>query len=63
MIDNTRLLHDQRAAVVLNAFEDEAADVTIAYFPGSYASLKDKASLREVMQNLMRTNSSLSGKP
>jgi hypothetical protein len=63
MIDNTRLTHDQRVAVVLNAIEDSSADVTLAYFPGSYASLKDKASLEERIQNLMRTNNSLSGKP
>ncbi len=63
MIDNTRLPHDQRAALVLNAFEDGAADVTLAFFPGSYASLKDKASYQEVLQNLMRTNDSLSRKP
>ena len=62
MIDNTRLPHDQRAAVVLNAFEDGAADVTLALFPGSYASLKDKASLQEVLQNLMKTETTLPSK-
>jgi hypothetical protein len=60
MIDNTRLPHDQRAAVVLNSFEDGFADVTVALFPGSYASLKDKASLQEILQNLTKTNDSLS---
>jgi hypothetical protein len=55
MIDNTRLPHDQRAAVVLNSFEDGFADVTIALFPGSYASLKDKASLEEILQNMTKT--------
>jgi hypothetical protein len=55
MIDNTRLPNDQRAAVVLNAFEAGAADITLVLFPGSYASLKDKASLQEVLQNLMKT--------
>jgi hypothetical protein len=55
MIDNTRLPHDQRAAVVLNAFEDGFADITLAYFPGSYASLKEKASYQEVFQNLMKS--------
>jgi hypothetical protein len=63
MIDNTRLPHDQRAAVVLNAIEESSADITLAYFPGSYASLKDKASLEEIIQNLMRTNQSTSRKP
>jgi hypothetical protein len=56
MIDNTRLTNDQRAAVVLNAFEDGAASITLAYFPGSYASLKDKASLQEVLQNMLKAD-------
>ena len=59
MIDNTRLTHDQRAAVILNSFEDGAADITLAYFPGSYSSLKEKASYQEVFQNLVKTNESL----
>lgn len=63
MIDNTRLPHDQRVAVVLNAFEDDSADITLAYFPGSYASLKEKPYYQEVIQNLMKTRASLeSGK-
>lgn len=56
MIDNTRLSSDQRCAVVLNAFEDESADITLAYFPGSYASLKEKPYYQEVVQKLMRIN-------
>ncbi len=59
MIDNTRLPHDQRCSVVLNAFEDGQADITLVYFPGSYASLKEKPYFQEVVQNLMRTNSLL----
>ncbi len=57
VIDNTRLTHDQRCAVVLNAFEDGLAAITLAYFPGSYASLKEKPYYQEVVQKLMRTNS------
>ncbi len=60
MIDNTRMPHDQRAAVVLTAFEDGYASVTLTYFPGSYASLKEKASYQEVFQNLVKTNQTLS---
>ena len=63
MIDNTRLTHDQRAAVVLNAFEDGSADVTLAYFPGSYASLKEKPYYQEVVQKLMGTNEGMTRKP
>jgi hypothetical protein len=60
MIDNTRLTHDQRCAVVLNAFEDGAADITMSYFPGSYASLKEKPYYSEVVESLMRTNAQMS---
>ncbi len=56
MIDNARLGSDQRCALVLNAFEDGSADVTLAFFPGSYASLKEKPYYQEVVQKLMRTN-------
>jgi hypothetical protein len=52
MIDNTRLSHDQRAAVVVNQFGDDGADVTLVYFPGSYASLKEKVSYDEVVEKL-----------
>ncbi len=62
MIDNTRLSHDQRCSVVLNAFEDGSADVTLVYFPGSYASLKEQPYYQEVIENLMRTNSLFSQK-
>jgi hypothetical protein len=59
MIDNTRLDHDQRCALVLNAFEETSADITLAFFPGSYASLKEKPYYQEVVQNLMNTNAAL----
>jgi len=62
MIDNTRLGQDQRCAVVLNAFEDNSADITLLYFPGSYASLKEKPYYLEVVQNLMRSNAMLEQK-
>lgn len=53
MIDNTRLSGDQRAAVVLNAFEPgAAADLTLVIFPGSYASLKEHVSIDELVENL-----------
>jgi hypothetical protein len=52
MIDNTRLSDDQRAAVVLNQMNEDAADLTIVYFPGSYASLREKVSYDEVVERL-----------
>ncbi len=56
MIENTRLSQDQRCAIVLNAFEGSSADITLVYFPGSYASLKEKPYFQEVVHNLMRSN-------
>jgi len=52
MIDNTRLSHDQRAAVVLTQSNDVGAELTLVYFPGSYASLKEKVSYDEVVEKL-----------
>jgi hypothetical protein len=56
MIDNTRLSRDQRAAVVLNQTNEGGADITLVYFPGSYASLKEKVSYDEVMEKLRGVN-------
>lgn len=53
MIDNTRLLHDQRCAIVLNNFDEFSADITLTYFPGSYASLKEKPYFQEVVSQLL----------
>jgi hypothetical protein len=52
MIDNTRLSNDQRAAVVINQINSAGADITVVYFPGSYASLKEKVSYDEVVEKL-----------
>jgi hypothetical protein len=52
MIDNTRLSKDQRAAVVVNQLNQSGADLTLVYFPGSYASLKEKVSYDEVVEKL-----------
>ncbi|MGH7233531.1 MAG: hypothetical protein ACREJU_19540 [Nitrospiraceae bacterium] len=55
MIDHTRLSHDQRCAVTLNNFEDAYANITVVYFPGSYASLKEKPYYQEVVKELLKT--------
>ena len=53
MIDNTRLLHDQRIAVVLNSFDAHAADITVTCFPGEYASLKEKPYIQDLVNRLI----------
>jgi hypothetical protein len=60
MIDNIRLPHDQRVAVVLNAFDGPSglADVTVAYFPGKYAGLREKPYYDEVLAKLLAANRS-----
>lgn len=53
MIDNSRLSDDQRFAVVLNAFDEESALITLVYFPGRYASLKEKPYYDDIVKRLM----------
>ncbi len=52
MIDNTRLPQDQRYAIVLDDFGEESAGITTIYFPGAYASLKEKPYLEDVLKKL-----------
>ena len=54
MIDNTRLSHDQRCAIVLTNYEDESAEVSVLEFPGSHASLKEKPYFQDIIQNLWK---------
>ena len=58
MIDNTRLPHDQRLAVVLNNFDAKrgVADVTVVCFPGKYAGLREKPYYDEVLAKLLAAN-------
>jgi hypothetical protein len=53
MIDNTRLLNDQRVAVVLNSFDAHAADITVTSFPGAYASVKEKPYIQDLVNRLI----------
>jgi hypothetical protein len=54
MLDNIRLPEGYRCAIVLNAFDEEYADFTFVYFPGSRASLKEKPYYDEILLNLRR---------
>jgi hypothetical protein len=66
MIDNTRLPHDQRLAIVLNNFDGPGgrADLTLAYFPGKYAGLREKPYYDEVLAKLLAANqTAAAGKP
>ena len=58
MIDNTRLPHDQRLAVVLNNFDPKrgAADVTVVCFRAKYAALREKPYYEEVLAKLLAAN-------
>lgn len=55
MIDNTRLPGDRRVAVVLNSFDEHSAQITIAGFPGAYASLKEKPFFQDLENQLLGT--------
>jgi hypothetical protein len=53
MIDNSRLSGDRRFAVVLDEFDEESALVTLVYFPGRYASLKEKPYYDDIVKRLL----------
>jgi len=58
MIDNTRISRDQRCAVILNNFDprEGTADLTLVYFPGKYAGLREKPYYDEVVARLLAAN-------
>jgi hypothetical protein len=53
MIDHTRLSHDQRCAVVVRNFGKSSARIALVDFPGSYASLKEKPYIQEMIKDLL----------
>lgn len=57
MIDNTRLSNDQRVAVVLSDMNDFGATLSLVYFPGSRASLREKPYYEEILRKLADTTS------
>ncbi len=56
MIDNTRLSHDQRCAIVLTDLDEHSANISVIDFPGSHASLREKPYFDEIIDNLRRGN-------
>lgn len=52
MIDNTRLSNDQRVAIVLTDMNQYGASVSLLYFPGSRASLREKPYYEEILRKL-----------
>lgn len=62
MIDHTRLSHDQRVAITLSNFEKGYANITLVYFPGAYAGLKEKPYYQEVVKELLKTTEGLANK-
>lgn len=55
MIDNTRLSNDQRVALVLSDMNQYGASLSLVYFPGSRASLREKPYYEEILRKLMDT--------
>lgn len=55
MIDNTRLSNDQRVALVLSDMNQYGATLSLVYFPGSRASLREKPYYEEILRKLTDT--------
>jgi hypothetical protein len=62
-IDNTRLSYGDRCAVVLRRFNPVSAEMTLVYFPGQRASLKERPYFDEVVSDLLRTRALGRGSP
>lgn len=56
MIDNTRLSNDQRVALVLTDMNQYGASLSLVYFPGSRASLREKPYYEEILRKLTDTS-------
>ena len=56
MIDNTRLSHDQRCAIVMTDFDEHSANISVLDFPGSRAGLKEKPYFDEIIESLHKGN-------
>jgi len=52
MVDNIRLPHDHRLALVLKKFDRKKIEATVLIFPGMYGSQRDKPFLDVIMQQL-----------
>ena len=55
MMDNTRLSNDQRVAVILTDMNQAGAGLSLMYFPGSRASLREKPYYEEILRKLADT--------
>jgi hypothetical protein len=56
MINNTRLSNDQRVALVLTDMNQFGASLSLVYFPGSRASLREKPYYEEILRKLADTS-------
>ena len=55
MIDNIRLSHGQKCAVVLNQFTETSADITLVIFPDALSGMKGIPYYHEAVQNILET--------
>jgi hypothetical protein len=53
MIDNSRLSKDQRFAVVTDEFTDSSVIITLVYFRGQHASLKERPYVDNIVDRLL----------
>lgn len=53
MIDHVRLSRDQRCAAVIRNYGRASARLSLVLFPGSYASLKEKPYIQEMIRDLL----------
>jgi len=55
LVDNTRIGRGERCALVLNGFGEYEAQLSLVFFPGSRASLKEKQFYDDIVEELRRS--------
>lgn len=56
LVDNTRIGSGERCSLVLNGFSEYEAQLSLVYFPGSRASLKEKQFYDDIVRELQRSS-------
>jgi hypothetical protein len=54
MLNNTRLPDGQRVSIVMTDLNPKSSKIAFVYFPGSYASLKEKPYYNEVLTDMLK---------
>jgi hypothetical protein len=56
LVDFIRISKSERVAIVMTAYDEVAAELTLVYFPSSRSGVKDKPFIDDVISRLRRAS-------